>query len=80
MCLIVEVGVIGELFDCAWDVDELSTAIGCEVGQLFDEEGTPYESGSCLCGLDINRAAADFGYTIDWNPEFGQVGLRKEAS
>lgn len=80
MCLIVEVRVNGQLVDCAWDVDELSKAIGCEAGQLFDEDGAPYEPGFCLCGFDINRAASDFGYTIDWEPEFGQVGLRKEAA
>lgn len=79
MCLIVEVRVDGESVDCAFDVNELADAIGCNPGQLFDKEGSPYAPGDCLCYFDINRAATDFGYTVDWETDQGDVCLRKEA-
>lgn len=80
MCQIIEVRIYGEYKGSAWDVDELAEILSCKVGELFDEDGQPYDEGSCLCNFDIARAAYDFGYSINWNPEFGQVGLFKDKS
>lgn len=77
MCLWLTVTVNGECIDCATDTDELAAAIGCAVSDLVSESVFAMEGQQCLCDLDIEKTAVKFGFSVNWNPEFGQAEIFK---